>query len=44
MSRAADPLRVPESEEKRVIEAALAESQGQVSGPSGADARLGIPA
>jgi len=29
--------------EKEMIEAALAESHGQVSGPSGAAARLGIP-
>lgn len=31
------------SQEKELIEAALAESQGRVSGPSGAAARLGIP-
>ena len=37
-------LRIPTSEEKKVIEAALAEAQGQVSGPTGAAARLGIPA
>jgi PAS domain S-box-containing protein len=37
-------LRMATSEEKRVIEAALAEAQGQVSGPTGAAARLGIPA
>jgi PAS domain S-box-containing protein len=37
-------LKIPTSEEKRVIEAALAEAQGQVSGPTGAAARLGIPA
>jgi len=37
-------LRIPTSEEKRVIEAALAEAQGQVSGPTGAASRLGIPA
>ena len=36
-------LRIPPSEEKKTIEAALAEAQGQVSGPSGAAARLGIP-
>ena len=29
--------------EKEIIEAALAESRGQVSGPSGAAAKLGIP-
>jgi len=37
-------LKIPTFEEKRVIEAALAEAQGQVSGPTGAAARLGIPA
>jgi transcriptional regulator with PAS, ATPase and Fis domain len=37
-------LRIPTSEEKKVIEAALAEAQGQVSGPTGAAARLGVPA
>jgi DNA-binding NtrC family response regulator len=31
------------SREKTIIEAALAESGGQVSGPSGAAAKLGIP-
>ena len=36
-------LRITPSEEKKTIEAALAEAQGQVSGPSGAAARLGIP-
>ena len=30
--------------ERRIIEAALAESRGRVSGPSGAAARLRIPA
>jgi DNA-binding NtrC family response regulator len=29
--------------EREIIEAALAESRGRVSGPSGAAARLGIP-
>ena len=29
--------------EKEIIEAALAESQGQVAGPTGAAAKLGIP-
>jgi len=37
-------VKIPTSEEKKVIEAALAEAQGQVSGPTGAAARLGIPA
>jgi PAS domain S-box-containing protein len=36
-------LRMPADEEKRTIEAALADARGQVSGPSGAAARLGIP-
>jgi len=36
-------LRIPASEERKAIEAALAEAQGQVSGPSGAAARLGVP-
>ena len=31
------------SEEKKAIEAALADAEGRVSGPSGAAARLGIP-
>jgi len=35
---------IPTFEEKRVIEVALAEASGQVSGPNGAAARLGIPA
>jgi formate hydrogenlyase transcriptional activator len=30
-------------QEREMIEAALAESQGQVSGPTGAAAKLGIP-
>jgi DNA-binding NtrC family response regulator len=30
-------------QEKKIIEAALAESQGRVSGPSGAATKLGIP-
>jgi PAS domain S-box-containing protein len=37
-------LRIPHSQEKETIEAALAEAQGQVSGPTGAAARLGVPA
>jgi formate hydrogenlyase transcriptional activator len=32
-----------DSEEKAIIEAALAESRGQVSGSSGAAAKLGVP-
>ena len=35
--------RLNESEEKKAIEAALADTHGRVSGPSGAAARLGIP-
>jgi PAS domain S-box-containing protein len=38
------PLRISTSEEKKVIEAALAEARGQVSGASGAAAKLGVPA
>jgi PAS domain S-box-containing protein len=37
------PLRMPPSQEKKTIEAALAEAQGRISGPSGAASRLGIP-
>ena len=33
----------PASQEKEVIEAALAETKGRVSGPAGAAAKLGIP-
>ena len=36
-------LRAPAHEEKEIIEAALAETRGRVSGPAGAAARLGIP-
>ena len=32
-----------ENQEKKIIEAALAESGGKVAGPTGAAARLGIP-
>jgi transcriptional regulator with GAF, ATPase, and Fis domain len=35
--------RMPAAEEKQAIEAALAESQGRIAGPTGAAARLGIP-
>jgi formate hydrogenlyase transcriptional activator len=31
-------------QEKEIIEAALAESQGRISGPAGAAAKLGLPA
>jgi PAS domain S-box-containing protein len=37
-------LKISPSEEKKAIEAALADAQGRVSGPTGAAARLGIPA
>jgi PAS domain S-box-containing protein len=36
-------LKVPPSEEKKVIERALADAQGRVSGPTGAAVRLGVP-
>ena len=32
-----------ENQEKKIIEAALAESNGKVAGPTGAASRLGIP-
>ena len=35
--------RMPAAQEKQAIEAALADSDGRVAGPSGAAARLGIP-
>jgi DNA-binding NtrC family response regulator len=35
--------RLPPDREKKIIEAALAESRGRVSGPSGAAGKLGIP-
>jgi len=37
-------LKMPVSQEKKAIEAALADARGRVSGPSGAAARLGVPA
>ena len=37
-------FRMPASQEKQTIEAALAEAQGRVAGPTGAAAKLGIPA
>ena len=36
-------LKMPVSQEKKAIEAALADACGRVSGPSGAAARLGVP-
>jgi PAS domain S-box-containing protein len=35
--------KIPSDREKRIIEAALAETRGRVSGPSGAATKLGIP-
>jgi formate hydrogenlyase transcriptional activator len=35
---------MPPAQEKQTIEAALADAQGRVSGPTGAAAKLGIPA
>jgi DNA-binding NtrC family response regulator len=40
---AAAPLQVDPRSEREMLEAALAESRGRVSGPSGAAAKLGIP-
>jgi formate hydrogenlyase transcriptional activator len=37
------PLKLPPGREKQMIEAALAETRGRVSGPSGAATKLGIP-
>jgi formate hydrogenlyase transcriptional activator len=36
-------LRMSAAEEKKMIEAALADASGRISGPSGAAAKLGIP-
>jgi transcriptional regulator with GAF, ATPase, and Fis domain len=36
-------VKMPAAEEKKAIEAALADARGRVSGPSGAAAKLGIP-
>jgi DNA-binding NtrC family response regulator len=35
--------RLDADQEKRIIEAALAETGGRIAGPSGAAAKLGIP-
>jgi PAS domain S-box-containing protein len=44
IGQASRPLiKMPPSQEKQTIEAALAEAQGRVSGPTGAAAKLGIP-
>jgi|GEM_PF-2763383 len=40
---ASAPLKGEPRSEREIIEAALADSRGRVSGPSGAAARLGIP-
>jgi PAS domain S-box-containing protein len=37
------PFKMSAGQEKKLIEAALAETRGRVSGPSGAAARLGLP-
>jgi len=37
-------LRLSASEEKKTIEAVLADTAGRISGPDGAAAKLGIPA
>jgi len=42
-SPAAAPVQGEPRSERQMIEAALAESKGRVSGPSGAAAKLGIP-
>jgi formate hydrogenlyase transcriptional activator len=36
-------FKIPASEEKKMIETALADAQGRVSGPLGAAAKLGLP-
>jgi len=36
-------LRIDENQERELVESALAESSGRVSGPTGAAAKLGIP-
>jgi len=42
---ASNPLsKRPVTEEKQIIETALADARGRVSGPSGAAAKLGVPA
>jgi transcriptional regulator with GAF, ATPase, and Fis domain len=43
VSRASQPFKGDPRDEREIIEAALAESKGRVSGPSGAAAKLGIP-
>jgi transcriptional regulator with GAF, ATPase, and Fis domain len=41
--RSSDPLSYPRSQEKEIIEAALAETRGKVSGPFGAAVKLNMP-
>jgi transcriptional regulator with GAF, ATPase, and Fis domain len=36
-------FKIPPSQEKQTIEAALADTRGRVSGPEGAAAKLGLP-
>lgn len=43
LMQASPPLAAWQPEEREIIEAALAESRGRVSGPNGAAAKLGIP-
>jgi len=43
VSRASRPFKGDPRDEREIIEAALTESKGRVSGPSGAAAKLGIP-
>jgi transcriptional regulator with GAF, ATPase, and Fis domain len=42
-AQASQPLKGEPRGEREIIEAALAESRGRVSGPAGAAATLGIP-
>jgi PAS domain S-box-containing protein len=44
MVRASPPVEPDQRSEREIIEAALADTRGRVSGPSGAAAKLGIPA
>jgi DNA-binding NtrC family response regulator len=41
--QSSQPVKGEPRDEREIIEAALAESRGRVSGPSGAAAKLGIP-
>jgi formate hydrogenlyase transcriptional activator len=42
-TQASGLLRIDENQERELVEAALADSRGRVSGPTGAAAKLGIP-